>query len=102
MAVLRVRVTSLLTDRIVTDEIAELLMSLAALFDRHDTLADHVAHCFDARDGSETEVQAQIVVGVVARLAEHDLRLLPTGCLDPHDRAERRAIRLRAFELHAD
>ena len=47
-------------------------------------------------------MEAQIVVRVVARLAEDRLRLRAATRRHAHDSAERRAVRRRAFELHLE
>src|SRR4051794_6674392 len=55
-----------------------------------------------SRVGAEAEVQAHIVVAVIARLAEHGLRLGSPAGGHTDGRAEGRPVRQAPFQLHAD
>src|SRR5947209_9695084 len=53
-----------------------------------------------ARFRTQTEMQAALVHGVKARLAQHRLRLRLTAVAGFHNSADGRAVRLHALELH--
>src|SRR5262245_17466593 len=54
------------------------------------------------RDLAEAEMQARIVRGIEARLADDGLGFGPIAGMDEHARADRAAVRLHPLELHLD
>src|SRR4030095_4731127 len=53
-------------------------------------------------DAAETEMQARIIAGIKARLAEHCLRLRSVAVTNAYLRTNPAAVRPHAFQLHID